>query len=347
MTLDWLCTREDVVRGMDVPAPSRITAQIDRAVGAGTVQVDRLCHRSFRPWTGTRYFPFPNHQYARSGRLYLGQHDLISAISITSGGTVITGYLLEPVNSGPPYTRIDLDDATSAAWAAGPTTNRSIAIAGVWGYGDDETVITTLASSATSGAATLALTVAAGLGVGDLIRVDSERMVITGWSWSSSGQTLGGNLTASLTDQMVSVSNGSLFAVGELILIDSERMMITDIAGNTLVVRRAIDGTTLASHTATTTVYAQRAATVDRAVRGTTAAAHNSAAVVYRHDVPPLIRSLAVAESIAQYHQELSGYGRTVGTGDNQREARGAALAELRDRVESSRLARRVRKLVV
>ena len=49
---------------------------------------------------------------------------------------------------------------------------------------------------------------------------------------------------------------------------------------------------------------------------------------------PPLdIQELALAESLAAYHQEFSGWGRTVGTGDGQTEMSGRSLAEMRKRV--------------
>jgi hypothetical protein len=123
------------------------------------------------------------------------------------------------------------------------------------------------------------------------------------------------------------------FAAGETILIDGERMRVDDIAGNTLVVTRAWDGSTIAAHSVGATIYAPRTLTVERGALGTTAATHSSSAAVYRWDAPGPVRQLCVAEAITSLLQGRSGYARTAGTGENEREATGRGLSELRERV--------------
>ncbi len=70
--------------------------------------------------------------------------------------------------------------------------------------------------------------------------------------------------------------------------------------------------------------------TVERAAVGTTAATHSDAAAVTRNVAPGPIVDLCIAEAITVYQQESSGYGRTIGSGDNLREARGRGLEEIR-----------------
>ncbi len=97
-------------------------------------------------------------------------------------------------------------------------------------------------------------------------------------------------------------------------------MLITDIAGNVLTVKRAWDGSVLATHVGAT-VYAPRLLTVVRGVLGTAAATHLNGAAVAVHAVPGLVRELAVAEALNLFLQESAGYARTVGEGDSLRMA--------------------------
>ena len=119
----------------------------------------------------------------------------------------------------------------------------------------------------------------------------------------------------------------------ETILVDAERMLVTDIAGVVATVKRAWDGTVLAAHTGALDVYAPRTLTVTRGAQGTTAATHDTAAPVSRLVVPPLVRDLAIAEAINRLLSEISGYARTVGSGENLRNASGAGLKLIRDDV--------------
>jgi len=110
-------------------------------------------------------------------------------------------------------------------------------------------------------------------------------------------------------------------------------MRVDDIAGNTLVVTRAWDGSTIAAHSVGATVYAPRMLTVQRAALGTTAATHLTSASVYRWDPPGPVRQLCVAEALTDLLQGRSGYARTAGAGENEREATGRGLKDLRERV--------------
>jgi hypothetical protein len=327
------CSREDVLSAADSDPGLRAHAQIDRLIQAASRRVERLCHRRFYPETATRYFDWPSDQYAASWRLWLDADELISVTTLTSGGTAVTDYFLEPQRSGPPYTRIEIDLSGPDSFSVGDTTQRAIAVTGVFGYGSDEDTATTLAASVTSSATTISVPNGYAVGVGDLIRVDTERMLVTERVWTDSTQTLAAGVTASKADVTLAVANGALFTAGERLLIGAERMQILDIAGNTLSVARGIDGTTLATHALGVTVYASRTLSVTRAAVGTTAASHSSAATVYVHRPPAPVRELVLAETLNSLQQEGSAYARTVGAGEAMRNASGSALAALREQV--------------
>ncbi|TDC63881.1 hypothetical protein E1258_09555 [Micromonospora sp. KC207] len=328
----WYTTREQVKAALDSVETARNNGQVDRAIAAATGTIEGRLHRRFYPWTGTRYFDWPNGQYARPWRLWLDQHELISVTSLSSGGVTIgaSDYFLRPY-SGPPYNRVEIDLDSSAVFGGGSTHQRDVTITGVWGYRDDESRAGTLAEALDASETAVDVTDSASIGVGSILRVDAERMIVTGKTMLDTGQNTGGALTASVADVSVTVATGSAYTVGETILIDGERMLIVDIAGNVLIVKRAWDGSVLASHSSGADIYAPRTLTVTRGALGTTAAAHDSATAVARHDPPPGIVRLATALALDDLLQQSSGYAREVGSGESQREASGRALRAVWD----------------
>lgn len=339
------CTREMVKRALDIKETARSDGQVDRAIEAASDAIDGgatganrgagILKRRFYPELTTRYFDWPNSQYARSWRLWLDQHDLVSASELVAGGTTIgaSDYLLRP-DDGPPYTHVEINLGGSGAFASGDTHQRAIAITGTWGYGADTQAAGALASAvSTTTATTLSITDASLIGVGDLIKADSERMLVTSKSMVDTGVNIhsSDSLTASPADVSITMSTTtSAPVVDEVILIDSERMLVVDVAGSTLTVKRQWDGSVLAAHAANADIYAPRTLTVTRGAYGTTAATHSSAAAITRHVPPGAVRDLALGLALVQLLGEQAGYARTAGSGDNQREVTGRGLAQLR-----------------
>ncbi|PZT70197.1 hypothetical protein DN402_31760 [Streptomyces sp. SW4] len=112
-------------------------------------------------------------------------------------------------------------------------------------------------ATTTAGTLTVDGRTSAAVGVGSVLRVGSERMLVTGRTMAATGQTLAADLTVQKKDVTVTVADASGFAVDETVLIDAERMLIVDIAGNTLIVERAVDGSVLAAHTTGAALYAR------------------------------------------------------------------------------------------
>jgi hypothetical protein len=346
----WYATREDVKNALDVKETARSNAQIDRALASasqaldGGDQIGGQLKRRFYPVTATRTFDWPNSQFARPWRLWLNQHELISVTTLTAGGTTIasTDYFLRP-DDGPPYTHIEIDLDSNAAFSSGDTHQRAISITGLWGYSNNETSVGTLSATVSSTTTTsLSVNAAASslLGVGSVLRIDSERLLVTSRAMADTGQNLGGSgLTASNASVTVAVSDGTAFAVDETILIESERMLVVDIAGNNLTVKRGWDGSVLAAHSAGVDIYAPRTLTVTRSALGTTAATHDSGATVHRWDPPGPVRDLTIAEALARLTNEQAGYARTRKTGDggtSERALDSTALPSLRQQVYQS-----------
>lgn len=337
ITRPCYCSREAVKRALDVKATARSDAQVDRAIEAasdaidgGTRRVGGLLKRRFYPEVATRYFDWPAEQPARSWRLWLNQHELVAVTELVAGGTTIpdTDYFLRP-DDGPPYTRIEIDLDSSAAFGGGSTPQRDVAVTGVWGYDDATTPAGQLAEALDATETAVDVTDSNAADVGDLLLVGDERMLVTGKSMLDTGQVLGGDLAASNAATSVTVADGSAYYPGEVLLIDGERLLVVDIAGNTLIVRRGWDGSTLAAHTAGADIYAPRTLTVARGAVGTTAAAHSNDADVDRHVYPGLVRRLAVAYALDELLQESSGYARTAGQGENAQEYTGRGIRKL------------------
>jgi hypothetical protein len=331
----WYCTREDVKRALDSKETARNDAQIDRAIEGATSVVEGLCHRRFYPWTGTRVFDWPSRANQTPWRLWLNQYEVVSVTSLTSNATTIASgdYFLEPANSGPPFSRIELDRSSSASFGNSDTPQHDISVAGWWNWPATTQRAGSLAEALDSSETSVDLTDASAFGVGSILLVDSEYMLVTERAMLDTTQDTQAALDNSKAAVTVAVTTGSAFHVGEVLLIDSERMLIVDIAGNNLTVTRAWDGSVLAAHLSGASIYAARTATVTRGALGTTAAAHSDATAAYVHVVPAQVRSLAVAEAMNTLLQESAGYGRTVGSGDNQREAGGRGLKALREDV--------------
>lgn len=326
------CTRESVQDAFDVREAAHRSQQIDDAIASASDDVDGWLNRhkhGLAPRTATRYFSWPARDYSPAWKIWLDENELISVTTLTAGGTAVAAadFFLEPVNSGPPYTYIELDTSSSASFTNSGTSQRAIEIVGTWGINDDQKAAGALESAVSTTTAT-SVDVTRGdiVGVGSLLKVGSERMLVTGKGTLDTTQVLASAMNALKNDQVVDVSDGTLFFVGELILIDSERMRITDITGNNLTVVRAYDGSTLAAHSLGASVYVYRRLTVERGALGSTAATHSDAASVTVWDVPSLVRDLCKAEAITRLEQEFSAYGARVYSDEAERDSSGTEV---------------------
>ena len=333
----WLCDLDDVKRAIDVRLTARMDAQIARAIDAASDGIPELLHRDFAPVTAVREFDWPNFSYARPWRLWLDRNEMISVSSVVSGGVTLDPgtYFLRRSDDldEPPYDQLQIDLAGPGSFNAGSSYQRSLAIGGLYaGCRNDEMLVGALTGPmGTTGSA--GITMSPTVGVGAVLRIGTERMVVTAKTMVDSGQNLAGpGLAASSSDVPVPVTDGTAYEVDEVVLLGAERMLVVDIAGNNLIVTRGYDGTVLAPHLTGVDIYASAGFSVDRHQLGTTATTHTAADPIYRWKPPGLIRSLSIAESIVTLQQELAAYGRTVGSGDNAREASGAGLEDLRTR---------------
>ncbi|GAB3156232.1 hypothetical protein GCM10027258_62350 [Amycolatopsis stemonae] len=326
-------TRERVKRALDSAQTVRNDAQVDQALYAATTSIRGLTHRTFYPDRKTLRFDWPSRQRARSYVVRLDANELASLEAMTAGGvTIPTADVLLYPNSGPPYTRVEISLASSSALSSGDTHQQAVAITGVYaGAPVDESVSGALVAPLDSSATAVTVTDSSVLGVGSLLRIDDERMAVTDKRMLSTGQTVQNTLAAQANATTVTVTDGTAYTPGEIVLLDAERMLIIDVAGNDLIVKRAWDGTVLATHTGST-VYAPRTLIVERGVLGTTTATHDAAAPILRWVPPALVENLAVAEALVTLGCEQAGYATQTRSGESARSVT-LTIDDLRDRV--------------
>lgn len=332
-------TREQVKNSLEIAYTSRSDSLIDQKIDAASRSVEGLLHRRFYPERRTVKFDWPNRSYAPTWQIWLDDNEMISIESVTSGGT-----LLDPTYTflsrgddklEPPYSALNIDLSTAGAFSGGVTFQRAIESLGLYGYNDTDVSIPsgTLGGNINAVVTTLIINPSSGMytvGVGSVVLIGTERLILVERRMSTSGQTLQGALDDMNSDTTVAVTDGTLFAQYETILIDAERMRIVDIAGNNLIVQRAWDGSVVGTHLVGATIFAQRTFTAKRGALGSTAAAHNLADSVYAHEYPGLVNELCIAETVVLLEQNSSAYARTIGSGPNVREATGNGLEDLR-----------------
>lgn len=318
-------SRETVKAALDLTTSDDDVA-VDNAIASACDSIETQLRHVFYPTYGTRYFDWPNNSGARYGSLWLDSDELVSVETLVSGGITIPAenYFLYPANTTP-YTRLSLNRAKNSSFSSGTTYQRSIAITGEFGYCDVAVPAGALADSVDGTQTAVEVTDGSAVGVGDLIRIGTERALVTAKAPTDSGQQLQADLEAYNSATSVAVEDGSAFHAGEQILIGAELMLITAIAGNTLIVSR--NQSQLEAHVLNDAVYVLRSLTIVRGATGTTAGSHSQSAVIYRLTPPSLIQSLCLAEAVTNYLQAGTGFARTTGTDNGV--ASGAGLADL------------------
>jgi hypothetical protein len=325
----WYSTREDVKAALNYSESAIGNRRIDRAIEAASRAIDGQMRRVFYPTDDTRTFDWMDHQYSLTWRLWLDHNELAApATTVLSNGEDLTTSCLFRPDAGPPFTKVEIDLSTSDSFEAGFTYQRAVSITGTFGYQIAEANEATL-SALNSSATTATISDGSAVGTGSLIRVGTERLIVTAIGPADSGTTLTGDLASNNGATLVPVGTGTGFHIGEVILVDSERMYVTDVVGNSLVVKRAWDGSVLAAHDSGSTVYAYRSLTLSRAVLGTTATMHSADSTIAVFVFPGLIHQLTVAEAATNLLQEASGYARAIGT-DTVLETIGKGLIDLR-----------------
>lgn len=344
MSVPNYTTREVVKAALDNRGGSSTDTQIDRLIATTSRAIERRMHRQFWPWLGTRHFTRPDDRgpgrFSPSWLLELGADELIRLDALESGGTPVdlAAALLEPANAGPPFSRIELDRGTSAAFDTGNTPQRAIAVTGLFGYDLNEVPAGATVGPTTDDFTDIQVTDSSAIGTGSLLRVGAERMIVTRMGLVDTGVTLTSALTDRANDQVLYTTGGVTAPnADEVVTVGAERMLVTDRVGSAVFVKRAVDGTAIAAHGISDVIYARRSLIVERAACGTTATSHAADAPVWRWVPLQPIETLCVEETIAALMQEGAGMARVVGTAEGQRETTNRGLDDARKNADRYR----------
>ena len=337
---NWYTTREAVKRAGKINGVLS-DVQIDRIIESVSRQLDLSTRRFFLPRTETRLFRWPPTQTSLLTVLWLDQ-DLLSVTTLKSEAqnttpTTISSsdFFLEPNNQGPPYDRIEIDLSSTAAYQAGDSPQRSISVAGSWGYTSNTRSGGTVASGLDSDAAatTMVCSNASRIGVGDTLLIQSEQIFVSERDFAAlDSKLINGALTSNQSEVTITVDSSHGIVAGEVIRIESEQMYVVSVATNDLTVIRAYNGSVLASPSDDTAIHINRTLTIERGVNGTTAATHADATSITPYEPPLDIQSLCLGETLAMFAQEEAQWGRAIGPGDAARDITTLDLAARKQR---------------
>lgn len=360
-------TREEVMRAMDIKLTQQAQVRVDRNIQTASDTVEDICKRNFYPTYATKSFDWPNFQYVYPWVLLLDQWEMADQPTLFVTGSLLpspivipTGnFIMHPINSGPPFTYIELRRDKNSSFGNNTTPQLDIALTGPFGYWTKTKPAGALAAAMSDTTSTIVqVTQGDTPQVGDVMVVDAERMLVQDKQPISTGVTFNAFTTASNADNVWNFPSGNWFP-GEVLTIDQERVLVLSVVGSFMTVKRAYDGTVLAQHTSGT-VYADRQLNVVRGSSGTTAATHTNGTSVAVGSYPGLVKQLALAEALVGITQEPSVYAfdletRTrvnanvyggTGHGQQREPAIGIGITDLRDRC-AARFGRQVRTRVI
>ena len=318
----WYTTREAVKAAADVSGTERDPV-IDANIEAGSEDVEEFLGRAFIPETTERLYRWPP-RIGGGTVLRIPREDLIAITRLqtkaqdTSPTTIsASDYFVEPVNEGPPFSRIEIDLSSSAAFEGGDTSQRSIGVTGRWGFREDTVAAGALAEADDGTELELEVTDSSLIGVGDTILIGTEALFVSAKALLDTTADLNDNsVTANKNNVSVTLDDATKVNEGEVLTLDSERMLVESISGNVLTVQRAHDGSVLAAHNSGINVFAPRTLTVVRTVNGTSAATHANTTAITKYAPPADIRGYVQAYAISNQHQDATK--RTGVTGGDQ-----------------------------
>lgn len=326
------CTREEVMDAFDVKEAASRSSQVDSAIRSASDDIDGWLNRhkhGVAPVRAIRYFGWPTFTYSQAWRLWLDENEAIELDEVLIAGRPATenvDYYLEPVNTGPPFTFIEINLLAHSSFDNQGTYQRAIKITGTWGLRDDRDPAGTLQLGGID-ASTTSFSVSNGavVGVGSMLSLDDERVLVTDKATAATGVTITADVDEYNAAREIPVSANRFF-VGEYILIGEERMRILDVKATSIVVERAAQGSVLSSHASGDAILAYRQLTVERGAQGSTAASHSGQIALTTWRVPDLIRDLCRAEAITRLEQEWSAYGARVYSDEAERDSSGTEV---------------------
>jgi len=346
-------TREAVLRSFEIANTTRISPMVDNEIRAASESVDHQLHRFFTVEKITLAFDWPNYQHADAWRIYFNEQSFITIDTVVSGGLTLDPADYLPYRAdgvlAPPYEYIEINRARSAAFSSGLSPQRSIMFSGLTGVQDLTSsggVLTPGMDATTSIAFIDPVNGRMYVGVGSSLIIGNERLQVTERGWSDSGTVLLTSLGSIQSDNIVEMSDTTKVALYEYLHIGGESVQVLSIVGSNVTVRRAVNGSVLATHESGCPIYLNNAFSVTRGAFGTSAAVHAGSAPVLIQRYPAQVEQLSLAEAVVGVAQNAGLYARIVGQGSSTREAVGKGLDDMR-RAAYQSWGRKLRKTAI
>jgi hypothetical protein len=334
----WYATREAVKNAGQIKGSS-LDPTLDRLIEAASTDVEEQLKHRFISYLDTRRFNYPPSRkaadvyYVWPYGLFLDE-DLLEATLVTKDGDLETtiapaDYFLLP-DSEDQKREIEIN-LTSGNYL-GPAVSSSagaqdaIRITGEWGYSRSTKAAGALAAAALIGDVTIRIPDSSLVGIGDTLRIDNERLFVSGRRLEATGATLTADVAGNDAHRTIPVDDATLIHAGELITIGAERLYVEAISGNNLIALRAEDASQLEAHLDNDVVMAPRLLEVVRGINGSAAAAHLIAASVLKYAPPGDIVELTIANVLLHHEFGKTGWTGKWGGGEAAQEMKGSAV---------------------
>lgn len=193
----WYCTLNGLKSELGETTTAN-DARLSRYIAQASRAIEEYTGRTFIPVTATKYFDAP----ADGCKLFLCYEDLLTLTTLTDDTGTITStyYWLYPLNMRPKHSIVLDTGSLGRGFQYDQDPQRTISIAGVWGYCDDYAAPgLTLAVAVTTTTATTITLSASTCEVGWTLLVDSEAMFVSGVSGTVATVQRGANGTTAAT----------------------------------------------------------------------------------------------------------------------------------------------------
>lgn len=334
----WYATREAVKNAGQIKGSS-LDPTIDRLIEAASTDVEEQLQHRFISYLATRGYNYPPR--ARSDDAYYRwpyglflDEDLLEAELVTKDGDVETtippaDYYLIPYEADQKR-EIEINLTSGNYLGPGASSSagsqRAVRITGEWGYSRATKSAGVLAAAVLIADATIRIPDSSLVGIGDTLRIDDERLFVSGRRLEATGAILTAAVAGNDARRTIPVDDATLIHVGELITIGAERLLVEGISGNNLIALRAEDASQLEEHADNDVVYAPRVLEVVRGINGSAAAAHLDEAPVLKYAPPGDIVELTIANVLLHHEFGKTGWtGRWAG-GEAAQEMKGSAV---------------------
>lgn len=334
----WYATREAVKAAGSIKGSS-MDSTIDRLIEAATTDVEEQLQHKYISFLATRGYNYPPRSrsddvyYVWPYGLFLDD-DLLEAELVTKDGddeTTIptTDYLLLPLNED---RKREIEINLTSGNYLGPGASSSagsqdaVRITGEWGYSRATKPAGALVGAILAAAVLATTTDSSLVGIGDTLRIDNERLFVSGRRLQATGAIITEALAGNNAHRTIPVDDPTKIHAGEIITIGAERMLVEAISGNNLIALRAEDASQLEEHADNAPIMAPRILELVRGINGSAAADHLDAAPVLKYAPPGDIVELTIANVLLHHEFGKTGWTGKWGGGESAQEMKGSAV---------------------